>query len=411
MDTTTTDASMGGAADDRTDGSVGKDAGTGAEDAGTEDAMSGDIVPTAAGVITDSHRATMLRAALARLGREELRQALSLAIDPGHQIPKAAANALNALRKHRDPASVVDKLQYRVALPYVAAVVSDACLTRTIELLGDHSDDPTREQLLTAIEAEGDEFSVATVAVMLATVADGDMASSDLCFELLATDERFGLTGWAELDASPGSGTAAGAKGQPRADGPSPEQREARRLKKQKDAEERRKKLEAARRAGEEVRRARKKERLAGAGAPTPKVGPSPAESTSGVAPRLTRRALLTPAQELEFDRSDPWVAGVVFAWVPFDPTAIAGPQVEGENGKTRRCVVVAGSATHLLVRPGFSEGGLKSRDWKSVPLAHWRRSGFDQPTWIDVDVLRVPRDPEQAPVGWLSGEDWNDLW
>jgi len=62
-------------------------------------------------------------------------------------------------------------------------------------------------------------------------------------------------------------------------------------------------------------------------------------------------------------------------------------------------------------VRPGYSEGGVKSRDWKSVPLSHWRRSGFDQPTWIDTEVLRVPRGPDQSPVGWLSGDDWNALW
>jgi hypothetical protein len=42
-----------------------------------------------------------------------------------------------------------------------------------------------------------------------------------------------------------------------------PEQREARRLKKHKDAEERRKKLEVARKAGEQVGRTKKKERSA----------------------------------------------------------------------------------------------------------------------------------------------------
>ncbi len=356
---------------------------------------------------TDKDRTTMVRVAVARLGRDELRQALALAADSPSQIPKAAGNALNALRKHRDPASVVDKIQYRVALPSVAAVASEACLARTIELLGDDSDDPSREQLLAALDALGDEFSVATVAVMLASVANGDMAASDLCFELLAGDERFGLTDWADTDARSTAPPAA-----PRTTvGATPEQREARRLKKQKDAEARRKKLEEARKAGEKLRRARKKERRPGPEG-TERKGHGPvAGSGSSVAPRLTRRAHLTPAQEAEFDRNDPWVAGVVFAWVPFDPSATDGPEAGGEAGKMRRCVVVAGSATHLLVRPGFSDGGVKSRDWKSVPLRHWRRSGFDQATWIDIEVVQVPRDPENAPVGWISGEDWNALW
>jgi hypothetical protein len=310
---------------------------------------------------------------------------------------------------------VIDRVQYRPVVPYVAAAASDACLTRTIEVLGDDSDDPTKEQLLAALDAVGDEFTVSTVAVMLASVADADMASSDLCFGLLDTEERFGLTGWAEKheDTAPARAPA-DSTGTP-AGGVTPEQREARRLRKQKDAEERRKKMEAARKAGEEVRRARKKERAGGAGAAAAPAG-APARGEASVAPRLTRRAHLTPLQEDEFDRDDPWVAGVVFAWVPFDAAdaegaETEGSQLEGENGKMRRCVVVAGSGSHLLVRAGFSEGGVKSRDWKSVPLAHWRRSGFDQPTWIDSEVLRVPRHPDQAPLGWLSSEDWNALW
>jgi hypothetical protein len=93
---------------------------------------------------------------------------------------------------------------------------------------------------------------------------------------------------------------------------------------------------------------------------------------------------------------------------VPFDAVDPSQPDLDG---KSRRCVVVAGSPTELLVRPGYSDGGVKSRDWKSVPLGHWRRSGFDQPTWIDTEILRVPRPTDQEPVGWLSPEDWNALW
>ena len=119
------------------------------------------------------------------------------------------------------------------------------------------------------------------------------------------------------------------------------------------------------------------------------------------------RRATLTPAEETEFDRDDPWVTGVVYAWVPFDSVDPGHPDLDG---KTRPCVVVAGSATHLLVRAGYSESGVKSRDWKSVPVGHWRRAGFSQPTWIDVETVRIER-PEGAPLGWLETEDWNALW
>ncbi len=350
--------------------------------------------------ITDGDRTAMVRAAVTRVDTNELKTALDLTASPGFQVPKAVANALNALRKHRDPAGVLSRPQYRAVLPSVAAAVADECLSRTIEVLGDHSDDPTKEQLLEALDRIRDSFPAPTIGVMLATVAADDMPASDLCFEILAEDPRYGLTDWSEHEpASTEPRTAAPAR-----QGVSPEQREARRQKKHRDAEERRKKLEAARKAGEQVRRERKKERTASSanGVTTEK---APATST---APRVTRRATLTPLQEAEFDRLDPLVGSVVFAWVPFDTGTDEGSESEG---KSRRCVVVAGSPTHLLVRPGYSEGGTKSRDWKAVPLRQWRKSGFDRPTWIDAEALRVPRDPEQAPVGRLDPEDWNSLW
>ena len=355
------------------------------------------------GAITDSARSTMLRAAVARVGRDELTSALDLTSNPAFTMPKAVGNAVNALRKHRDPVRALGTTPYRATLPYVAAAIADPCLSRIIEVLGEHSDDPTREQLLAALDELGDEFPLTTVAVMLASVADADMPSSDLCFELLDGESRFGLTGWADTEA-----TTAAPKAGPKPDGGlTTEQRQERRLKKQRDAEERRKKQEAARRAGEQVRRARKSERTkAGRAGTTPSSGPgTPAR---GSAPTITRRAILTPTQEEEYDRADPWVTGVVYAWVPFDAQAPGPPDLDG---KVRPCVVVAGSPTHLLVRPGYSDGGVKSRDWKSVALRHWRRSGFDQPTWIDIEVLAVARAPVQAPVGWLSPDDWNALW
>jgi hypothetical protein len=352
--------------------------------------------------ITDADRITLVRASLAKVGRDDLQAALDRGLDPSISIPTPVANALKALRKHRDPVSVLDKPQYRPALPFVSAAMADACLTRTIEVLGDHSDDPTREQLLEALDEVRETYSDVIVGVMLASVADGEMPASDLCFDIATTDERYGLADRTAFE--PASAPARPAVKAPHQ--PTVEQREARRLKKQREAEERRRKMEAARKAGEQVRRARKLERTSSAADESrPAVDAAPGR---GSAPRLTRRAVLTPAQEEEFDRGDPWTAGVVFAWVPFAPDDPDAPRLEG---KSRRCVVVAGSADQLLVRPGFSEGGVKSRDWKSVALRHWKRAGFDQPTWIDGESIRVPRGEVEAPLGWLSPEDWNALW
>lgn len=354
------------------------------------------------GGITDSDRIKLLRVAVARVGRDEMKAALARTSDPSFSTPKAVGNALNALRKHRDPASVVDKPQYRAALPYVAAVIADECLTRTIEVLGDHSDDPTRAQLLEALTETGSTFSDVTTAVMLASVAGGDMPSSDLCFDIATTEARYGLTDWSTRVVAETPKTPSRPAGDV-----TPEQREARRLKKQRDAEERRKKMEVARKAGEQVRRVKRQQRSS-ASVSSPSDEPGPGTPNPDSAPRLTRRAALTPAQEEEFDRNDPLVAGVLFAWVPFDSVDPSQPDLDG---KSRRCVVVAGSPTHLLVRAGYSDGGARSRDWKSVPLRHWKQAGFDQPTWIDIEFIRVPRPPDALPVGWLSPEDWNALW
>jgi hypothetical protein len=354
--------------------------------------------------ITDRDRATLVRAAVARVGREEMKAALARTNDPSFPAPKAVTNALNALRKHRDPADVVTRPQYRAAVPYLASVVADACLSRTIEALGEHSDDPTREQLVEAIDEVRGSFSDVTIGVMLASVAGGGMPASDLCFHVATNDERFGLTDWAEQEERPPTARAR----RPVERAATPEQREARRLKKQKDAEDRRRKLEAARKAGEQVRRARKERSDPGAAVPGVGSEGTAARRGATVAPSLTRRASLTPAEEEEFDRQDPWSSAVVFAWVPFDSVDPNHPELDG---KSRRCVVVAGSSQALLVRPGYSDGGVTSRDWKSVPLRHWKRAGFDQPTWIDSETLRVPRPTDGGPVGWLDPEDWNALW
>ena len=120
------------------------------------------------------------------------------------------------------------------------------------------------------------------------------------------------------------------------------------------------------------------------------------------------RRATLSPAQEDEFDPEDPWVSGVVYAWMPFDSVDPVNPDLDG---KERPCVVVAGSASHLLVRPGYSESGVRSRDWKSVPVGHWRQSGFRRSPPGSMSRRCGSSDPEPVPLGWLATEDWNALW
>jgi len=153
----------------------------------------------------------ILREAVAAVPAGELRAALDRAVRPDFQPPKAVKNALQALRRHHDPVPYLSRPQYRPTIPYLASVLSDGCLTRTIEVLGDDSEDPTEEQLLAAVDTVRPDFSDPVIAVMLAAVAHDELPSSDLCLRILGTDPRYGLAGLVGVD--PGAGTDSGAGG------------------------------------------------------------------------------------------------------------------------------------------------------------------------------------------------------
>ena len=362
--------------------------------------------------ITSADRATLLRTALSKLAVERIRDGLARVADAHAQLARATLNAANAMRRQRDPLSALGRAQYRSVLSPLAAVLADDCLAATIEALGEHADDPTEEELLTALDALRPRFDDATVAVMLASVAGSDLQASELCYRVVTTDARFGVATVSrdaeevpEGEPTPVDEAPAGrAAGQTVADRSSEEQRAARRERKRRESDQRRRRASATERAAEEARLARRRSRPK-AEAPTRHT--STGTRAARVVPQLMRKPVLTPVQAEEFDPDDPWVGGVVYAWVPFDRIDPEAPELDG---KSRRSVVVAGSATHLLVRPGYSEGGVKGRTWKSVPLTEWRRAGFDQPTAIDVETVRIDR-PEDGPIGWLGAADWNALW
>jgi hypothetical protein len=370
---------------------------TGDEEAG--DAPAVDVVAVGAAEADDRAREAddrareaMVRATLARVGRAELAAALPQATDARYHPTKAVVNAVSALRRQKDPAAALGRPLYRPALPYVAAALADPCLAAVVEHLGERADDPTREELLEALDALRADHPDEVIAVMLASVADGEMPSSDLCFDLVCTDDRFTPPDWRSFERPDEDVVPTGTSAAPTPAGPSDEQRAARKARRQ------------ARRADRPTGRAT-----------TPAAAPRAAAPTADrLAPggRIRRRAALTPAQELSFDRDDPWVGGVVVAWVPFGGANRPDGDDELEaGGKTRPCVVVAGSPTRLLVRAGYSEGGVVTQSWKTVELSHWRRAGLDKPTFVDADILDLPREGVEPPIGTLTSDDWNALW
>lgn len=385
--------------------------------------------------ITARDRAVLLAAALTRVDDAALRAGMD-ALSTRTDIPRAVVNAMAALRRRGPVASAVGRPQYRAVLPYLATAVSEDCLAQTIEALGDHADDPSKEQLLEALGSVGESHSDATIAVMLASVAVSDMAASDLCFEVVTGDDRFGLADLALASAEDGGATSVAAEDavRPETDentsassGISAEQRAARRERRREAAEQRRRRQEATQRAEERVRSRRKQSRAAASPA-LDRSSPSPSPSeTERAVPSLVRRPTLTPSELKEFDAGDPLVGALVFVWVPFTvddeernsgdgldgqgPAGSDGGPNEGGNGKRRPCVVIAVAPDQLLVKPCYSEGGRKGRDWTSVPVREWRRAGLDQPTWIGAETIRLTRPTTLQSLGRLTVADWNALW
>ncbi len=79
------------------------------------------------------------------------------------------------------------------ALEQIATVLGDACLAKCIELLGDHSDNPTEPQLLEATPTLIEAFGVGTVRLMLASSVAGEAAASAMLTRVLKHDDTLKL--------------------------------------------------------------------------------------------------------------------------------------------------------------------------------------------------------------------------
>lgn len=78
-------------------------------------------------------------------------------------------------------------------LEQVCTLVTDPALAKCIELLGDHSDNPTDEQVLEVSPALVEEFGLAATRLMLASSVAGEAAASEALTRLLKHDETLAL--------------------------------------------------------------------------------------------------------------------------------------------------------------------------------------------------------------------------
>lgn len=258
--------------------------------------------------------------------------------------------------------------------------------------LGASADDPSEEELRRALDEVSDRFEPRVLTVVLACGAAAEVRAAALCDVVLDSDPRFCV---GPVDPA--------AFARPKAlEAPASVVRPA-----SGTARTRRPRRPTARSvAVPAVARAKRRRRPVAPAPSARTVCAHDADVVQEVTPSR-RRTPLTPLEERRFDADHPLVGSMVIAEVWYDGVDPADP---GCVSKRRPCVVVAVSLTSLLVRPGYSAGGLKTRTWKSVELQDWEAAGLRCPTWIEVKARRISRSRDLHALGRLSDEDWNSL-
>ena len=75
----------------------------------------------------------------------------------------------------------------------IAAILTDACLADCIKELGDHSENPSTDQLKEVLPGLVERHGVASVRIMLAATVAGDAPAAAIIRDLLKTDELVAL--------------------------------------------------------------------------------------------------------------------------------------------------------------------------------------------------------------------------
>jgi hypothetical protein len=259
-------------------------------------------------------------------------------------------------------------------------------LEAVIGLLGDHSENPTYEQLAGAI----DEFislgaSTDEAVVVLAYAVGESFPAAAQCRRLLEEREEFVLPALPDVIAPSVLAAPREVSAEVR------EQRRARR-----EEEKRRKKPGSPSRP---PRPAKTKH----ASPPRSEPASSDAEVATPASPER-RRLLLTPLESSRYDADHPLVGTVLLVGVPFD--AVDPDQPEATS-KERPALVVAASTDEALVRPIYSNQSPS----RSV-FQPWRRVGLDHVSFIDDSRVSVSLASTelQRPLAQLTTEEWNAI-
>jgi len=310
---------------------------------------------------------------------------------PGSVLTSTEGAADVLLRRARKRPAIV---------PVIAVGLSSRVREAAIAALGDASDDPTYEELTAVLDDLVAAHGAPLVALMLAGIADGGFRAAEVCGRVLDDDPRF-----APEALGPVREPAERSQG-PVVSAPAPvddAKREERRRRKQAAKQQRRPGGPPPR-----PKRARRTD------APTPTesaapTGESQAPTDASARPTNTRaeaprRVVRVTGVYEGVEYTDPLIGSVVTATIRWQNES-------GEGEKIRPGVVIATCAgDRIIIRPCYSEGGMRSRDWRSVPVSDALAAGLDRNSYVGSDEQAVDRIDVSAPIGRLARVDWNAL-
>lgn len=337
-----------------------------------------------------SHR-SRLQAALQVVDVADIKSLVRESPELSHVLHAAVKLSPPALERMPKPWIALKRADMSAQLELAHALTEDV-LEATRDALGDAADEPTVEQLREVLDALIERFGAVRVTLLLAVVAAGAGPAADACDEVLDTDERLALD-----EAAPARPVASTPAKQV-----APEVKDQRKARREEQKAAKAKKVADAARAKEALRE-RIRERSA-ADAPAEQPTPTVVREVI-VAPRAPA---VTPSEARRFDIDHALVMAVVIATVRFYGRDPDHPELDR---KQRPCVVVGVAKDALLVRPGYSDGGMQSRQWQSHQLRDWSQAGLDGPTWIETKSHIVRRNEASEPLGYLTVHDWNALW
>ena len=328
---------------------------------------------------------TIVRAAFLKIDPDvTLRAADSLDLRAHAKVSAVVGVPLRQLQQRRDVTAFATTAPL-AAVRGLLEVMALAPLEATIELLGDHADSPTYEQLSEAVDqllASGSSND--DVVAVLAHAIGASFPAAPHCRRLLEERLELSLPALPEVVAP----TVLAAPKEVSA-----EIREQRKLRRE---DEKKKKKSAS-----SARPPRPTKAKGGSSRPdtrstTPPPPPPPSEER--------RRLLLTPLETSRFDVEHPLVGAVLVVEVPFGGNDGDQPDVKS---KDRPALVVAASNDELLVRPVYSNPSPARTLFQP-----WRRVGLDHVSYVaDERVIVSIADLEPLQqLAQLTTTEWNSL-